>query len=207
MKEVIIFLFLFLIIFSFSLFIFNGRFIYGQLKYHFLGPSPVSLEKPICEEVNPQESICQTNESYQIPQALVIPALGVDAPIVWPDGINEPALQRALEKGVVFWPGSSLLGDKGTMVILGHSSAYPWYKGNYGSIFSLLNKLEKGDEIFLFSENKKYVYQVIEKEIQLPKDLNIENQDNESVLYLLSCWPVRTDWKRVAVKAVGIDKD
>ncbi|MFZ5559435.1 MAG: sortase [Patescibacteria group bacterium] len=199
MKEFIVFLFLFLIVFSFSLFVFNGRFIYAQIKYRFLGPAPVDLER-----IN---FIFIKDESYQIPQRLVILSLGIDAPVVWPENSNETALQKALEKGVVFWPGSSLLEEKGTMIILGHSSAYPWYKGNYGSIFSLLNKLSPGDEILIFSPNKKYIYQVVEKEIELPKNLNIEKQEAQSVLYLLSCWPIRTDWKRIAIKAIGIDRD
>lgn len=173
MKEFIIFLFLFLIIFFFSLFIFNGRFIYAQIKYRVLGPSPVGKVN-LCAEQKPseqkqEEQICKNNESYQIPQRLLIPALGIDAPIVWPENTTEPALQEALERGVVFWPTSSFLGEKGTMAIVGHSSAYPWYRGNYGAIFSLLNKLNPGDEIWIFSAQKKYVYQVAGKEIQLPK--------------------------------------
>lgn len=183
MKEVIIFLFLFLIIFSFSLFIFNGRFIYVQLKYHFLGPSSISFK---------------TDTQLQ---KLTIPSIGVEAPIVLPEDISEYTLQRTLEKGVIYWPESDLPEKQGVVIILGHSSAYPWYKGNYGSVFSLLNKLEKGNEIFLFSENKKYVYQVIEKEIQLPEDLNIKKEKGKSILYLISCWPIKTTWKRIAVKA------
>lgn len=213
MKELIIFLFLFLVVFTFSLFIFNGRFIYAQAKYRVLGPSPIGkidlcTEQKFSEqrqEQKQEEQICKNNESYQIPQRIIIPSLGLDAPIVWPEDTSEPALQKALERGVVFWPNSSLPEDKGTMIILGHSSAYPWYKGDYGSIFSLLNKLNIGDEINIYSPNKKYTYQIASKEINLPKNLTIENQERESVLYLLSCWPIRTDWKRIAIKAVAID--
>jgi len=183
MKEFIIFLFLFLIVFSFTLFIFNGRFIYAQLKYHFLGPSPISFKPDI-----------------QL-QKLAIPTIGVEAPIVLPESIDEYTLQRALEKGVIYWPESDLPDEEGVVIILGHSSAYPWYQGNYGSVFSLLNRLEKGDEIFLFSEDKKYVYQVIEKEIQMPEDLNIKKEKGKSTLYLISCWPIKTTWKRIAVQA------
>jgi len=90
------------------------------------------------------------------------------------------------------------------MIILGHSSAYPWYKGAYGSVFSLLNKLEGNDEIFVFSAKKKYTYKVVGKEINLPENLNIEKQKEESLLYLLSCWPIKTNWKRIAIKAISM---
>lgn len=198
-KEGLIFLFLFIVVFGFSLFVFNGRFIYNQIKYSILGaPSNVS-----------ENQITGSRESNNsnTPQRLIIPSLGTDVPIVLPESSDESILQEALEKGVVFWPDSALLGEKGTMVILGHSSAYPWYKGAYGSVFSLLNKLKENDEIFVFSAEKKYVYRVISKEINLPENLIIEKQEEEPVLYLLSCWPVKTNWKRIAVKAVSIDKN
>jgi len=199
-KEGLIFLFLFFIVFAFSLFIFNGRFIYAQMKYHFLGPTPIGNNDSGLKEEESCQS-CEENKSYQIPQRIIIPSLGVDAPIVFPEDTSESALQSTLEKGVAFWPESSFPEQKGTMIILGHSSAYPWYRGNYGSIFSLLNKLNQGDEIWIFSPQKKYVYLVIDKDIQFPKDLKIENQNTQSILYLLSCWPINTDWKRLAVKA------
>jgi len=205
MKEGLIFLFLFVIIFAFCLFIFNGRFIYAQLKYRFLGPPPISSETEIIKEQNSFVKIDTKEESDQIPRRILIPALGIEAPIVWPEDNNESSLQMALEKGVAFWPESSLLGERGTIIILGHSSAYPWYRGNYGSIFSLINKLNLGDEISLFSQDKRYIYRVVEKEIQLPANLSIANQDNQSILYILSCWPINTNWKRIAVKAISID--
>lgn len=205
-KEGLIFLFLFLIVFGISLFIFNGRFIYAQIKYQILGPEPIKSNNLAVEEEKPCE-VCEKNKSYQIPQRIIISKLGVDAPIVWPENTGESAMQNALEKGVIFWPESSFPGERGTMIILGHSSAYPWYKGNYGSIFSLLNKLEPNDEILIFSPEKKYVYLVTEKNIQFPKDLKIEDQNTQAILYLLSCWPINTDWKRLAVKAVSIDNN
>lgn len=201
MKETIIFLFLFLAVFGTLLFVFNGRFIYTQIKYFFLGPAPIVTDIQISDKTGDRMS----PEFLQIPQRLIIPMLGVDAPIIWPDSVNEKSLQYALEKGVVFWPGSVLPEEKGTIIILGHSSAYPWYKGAYGSVFGLLDRLEKDDEILIYTSQKKYTYIVIDKEINLPENLNIDNQKEQSTLYLLSCWPVRTDWKRIAVKALLLD--
>jgi LPXTG-site transpeptidase (sortase) family protein len=178
MKEVFIFLLIFLIIFVFALIIFNGRFIYAQIKYSFLG-SP---------------SIKEGTE-IGLPERLLIPSIGVDVPIVLVEDNDEYIIQKALERGVILYPDSN--------IILGHSSAYPWYKGEYGSVFSLLNKLEKDDEIFVFSNEKKYTYQVLEKQIKLPKDLSLEQVQDESTLYLISCWPINTNWKRIVVKAVA----
>lgn len=203
MREVIIFLFLFLAVFGVVLFVFNGRFIYAQIKYSILSDS----EKFFKNQANNKPSDeSEESLSSRVPQRLIISSLNIDAPIVWPESSEESAMQSALENGVVIWPGSVLLGENGTMIILGHSSAYPWYRGEYGSIFSLLNKLKENDEILVFSKKEKYVYRVIGKEINLPENLNLEKEEKEPVLYLLSCWPIKTNWKRIAVKAIYIDK-
>lgn len=198
MKEIVIFLFIFLIVFGASVFIFNGRFIYAQIKYSIIGNPPIG-DLSIKEDLS---------KEYLLPENLVIPSLGIEAPVVISQSNNEVALQKDLENGVIYLPGSSRLNEKGTMVIMGHSSAYPWYKGNYGSIFALLNKLNPNDEIRVFSKNKQYTYRVIEKQIKAPKDLMFETQKDETILYLVSCWPVNTAWKRIVVKASqSIDKN
>ena len=177
-----------MIVFGFALFVFNGRFIYTQLKYHFIGP-------PLIHET---WSTKQGAKS-EVFERVVIPLIGIDAPIIVPESADEYTIQKALEQGVVNYPDSN--------IILGHSSAYPWYKGEYGSIFSLINKLEKGDEFFIFSNKKKYTYQVLEKEIKLPKDLSFSSANDKSIVYLVSCWPINTAWKRIVIKADLLDKN
>lgn len=190
MKEILIFIIIFSIIFCFALIIFNGRFIYAQIKYSVLGPEPVKDETFFWG--------LPSSDSVDNSIRLVIPIIGVDAPIVLTNSIDKHILEKELEKGVVRYPDSN--------IILGHSSAYPWYTGNYGSVFSLLNKLQEGDELFIYSANRKYTYQVIGKEINLPKDLDFSEAKNESIIYLVSCWPINTNWKRIAIKAISIDK-
>jgi LPXTG-site transpeptidase (sortase) family protein len=209
MKESIIFLIIFLVIFSASVFIFNGRFIYAQIKYSAIGPPSLS---DLTEKVDTNNSKVGYSPlpkaEHVLPEKLAIPSLGIEAPIVMAQSDNEVALQKDLERGVILLPGSSNLNQKGTMVIMGHSSAYPWYKGQYGSIFALLNKLNVNDEIIVFSKDKQYIYKVLGKEIKAPKDLVFQTQENEPILYLVSCWPVNTAWKRIVIKTVQVlDKE
>jgi LPXTG-site transpeptidase (sortase) family protein len=208
MKEFIIFLIIFLIIFSASVFVFNGRFMYAQMKYSTIGPPSVSDLTGKRDGGNLKtEYLPLPKTEYVLPERLAIPSLGIEAPIVISQSNNEVALQKDLEKGVIYLPGSSTLNQKGTMIIMGHSSAYPWYKGQYGSIFALLNKLNINDEIIVFSKDKQYIYKVLGKEIKAPKDLVFQTQEDESILYIVSCWPVNTAWKRIVIKASrAIDK-
>jgi len=161
-----------------------------KTKYSVLGPVPV-IEHPF-----EKKSGLPNSSDVDLSLRLVIPKIGVDAPIVLTQYLEESMIQKELEKGVVRYPDSN--------TILGHSSAYPWYQGNFGSIFSLLNKLEGGDELFIFSGDKKFIYTVTDKKIDLPKNLNLEEDDK--TLYLVSCWPISTAWKRIAVKAVLTNK-
>ena len=87
---------------------------------------------------------------------------------------------------------------------MGHSSAYPWYKGNYGSVFALLGKLNPGDAFSIrYSDGRVFKYQVRRGLIFNPlvkdeKTLEFEKSSTPSVI-LMSCWPVGTNYKRIAI--------
>jgi len=205
MKEILIFILICIIVSGIMMIIFNGRFIYTQIKYSFIGLPPASDQLTLNQSglqgiIN---SILPSNE-YFFPDKLSIPLLNIEAPVVLSQSPEEKSLQADLEKGVIFLPGSTALNENGTIVIMGHSSAYPWYKGRYGSIFALLNKLNIGDEIIVSSGEKQFIYRVEGKEIKAPKDLIFQKDENNSVLYLVSCWPVNTAWKRIVVKTVQV---
>lgn len=207
MKEFIIFIIIFSIILTIFLTTFYGRFIYAQLKYGVLGSVPVDIvgnRNKLIDIADNKDKI--ENKLFRLPVSgsvdnvatLVIPLIGVNAPIVLSGNIDESLIQKDLEKGVVRYGNSN--------VILGHSSAYPWYKGKYGSVFSLLNKLQIGDEIYIYSNNKEYSFKVSEKQIDSPKNISLQKTSEDSVIYLISCWPINTNWKRIAIKAIAIDK-
>lgn len=200
MKEALIFILIFIIVINVAMIIFNGRFIYAQIKYSFIGLPTTS------DQLDPKETFVSTffNKEYLLPDKLFIPSLNIEAPVVISQSLEEKSLQADLEKGVIYLPGSTALNENGTMVIMGHSSAYLWYKGQYGSIFALLNKLNIGDEIIVFSKEKQFIYRVEGKEIKAPKDLIFQKDENNAVLYLVSCWPVNTAWKRIVVKTVQV---
>lgn len=133
-------------------------------------------------------------ESY-----VYIPKIKIKAPIVSPDTNDPKKLLKWLEKGVIHYPDSEKFGENGVAILLGHSSAYPWYRGNYGSVFALLEKLQAGDEVIVVSNGKKYLYRVSGSKVVVPKDFKVENPDGKSHLWLMSCWPVKTNKLRIVV--------
>jgi LPXTG-site transpeptidase (sortase) family protein len=132
--------------------------------------------------------------------SIEIPKIGVVAPIVSPEGNSEEDFQRALKKGVLYYPQSALPGENGTTIILGHTAPANWPKINYDGIFNDLNELETGDEIFVYFGQRQYIFSVREKFFLNPgQDIPQDLTNSEPMLILLSCWPPGKDQKRIAI--------
>lgn len=135
--------------------------------------------------------------------SLEIPKIEVLVPLSFVDSLNEKELYPALDKGVIHFPGSALPGEPGQTVILGHSAIHNWPKTKYAWVFTYLNELTEGDEIFVFFNHRKYPYSVTKKFfLDKGEDLSEEPLTNsENVLILLSCWPPGKDRQRIALEA------
>jgi|SRR3989344_3737221 len=138
---------------------------------------------------------------------LIINKIGISAPIIFGTADNNDAIFKNLEKGVVHYSATTKPGQNGTSVILGHSSAYPWYKGNYGSVFAMIGTLQPGDNFFVrYDDGKTFTYVVKKSIIFSPKTNDprvTELQNNtEPTLVLITCWPIGTNYKRIAVEAI-----
>src|SRR5438552_3712454 len=64
-----------------------------------------------------------------LPNLLLIPSLGIKAPVGYPEKTDENEFQNFLQNGVVHYPGTALPGQPGNVYIFGHSSDYIWSKG------------------------------------------------------------------------------
>ena len=182
----------------------NGRFAYANLKYWLaIGPVPIGN--------NDSKAGLPLSPSRETPlladeAVLKIDRLGISAPIVFGTGSDLKNVYNGLEKGTVHYSGSPKPGMEGASVILGHSSAYPWYKGKYGSVFALLGKLKPGDTVrveyangpsFSFLIKQSIVFSPFSNDARLTE---IEKTPGSSVV-LISCWPVGTNYKRIAIQA------
>lgn len=198
------FLKLFVLSFVVIFTVLNGRFVSANLRYWLSDKSTTPL---------PEGRVARLplSPSRILPvlpgQGLLkIDRLGIAAPIVFNAGNDLKVLYQNLEQGVVHYSDSPKPGEAGTSVILGHSSAYPWYNGNYGSVFALLGKLQVGDTIrvqyedgstFTFVVKQSLVFSPFGDERRLAE---IEKTSGSSII-LVSCWPVGTNYKRIAVQA------
>ncbi len=124
--------------------------------------------------------------SPRSPTRIVIPAIGVDAPIV-------PGTDwEALKKGVGHHPGTANPGERGNMVLAAHNDIY-------GEIFRDLEKLQPGDEIWVYAGNQAYRYVVVQKQIVLPTQVEIMAPTRDPVVTLITCYPYLVDTHRLVV--------
>lgn len=131
--------------------------------------------------------------------AIIISKLGIRAPLISSvTGTSQKELNDGLNQGVILYPGSSLPGQNGEVVLSGHSSIFPWVKTQYGQVFTLLDKLQAGDTVSLVYNHRQYDYQITGQEILNPSQVKI-SATNEPVLKMTTCWPVGTSAKRLVV--------
>ncbi len=142
---------------------------------------------------------------------MIIPAIGLDAPVVaigW--SVVEENGQQLSEWDVPSWRAggwlnsSALVGTQGNTVIVGHQNID-------GRVFENLEYLKQGDEIQVQtgSATRKYVIaaRTIVPEKDQPLEVRRENarwiaQSNDERLTLITCWPRNDNTHRLILVAL-----
>jgi len=138
---------------------------------------------------------------FEKENSIEVPKIEVLAPLKFVENIED--VHKTLDIGVVHYPDSVLPGEEGQTIVLGHSAPPNWPDIKYDNVFSLINELEKGDEVFVYFNHKEYIYSVETKVfLEIGQDIPESNLTNsENMLVLISCWPPGKNIKRIAVTA------
>ncbi|MHB0989314.1 MAG: sortase [Bellilinea sp.] len=117
-----------------------------------------------------------------------IPAIDVDAPVVQGDGWEQ------LKKGVAQHPGTPNPGQNGNIVLSAHNDVF-------GEIFRHLDRLQEGDEVILYTNQRAFVYVVKQTQVVEPTQIEVMAGTQEAVITLISCYPYLVDNQRIVVTA------
>ena len=117
---------------------------------------------------------------------VVIPVIGVDAPVV--EGVD----WEDLKKGIGHLPGSANPGERGNVYLAAHNDIF-------GEIFRDLENLELGDEFVVYSGNQPYRYVVTSKRIIEPTDVSVMYPSTKPIATLQTCYPYLVDTQRLVV--------
>lgn len=197
---------IFFVTFGSAFFLLNLSFVEKNLQY-LVAPGTIRTRDTLGDAIR----LLPLAEAYKekpLPDAatLVIDSIGVRAPIVFNVPNDNDVIYRQLEDGVVHYIDTAKPGMPGVSIVLGHSSAYPWYDGEYGAVFALLSKLDPGDRFYVqYEDQRTFVYEMTQSIIFNPFEdderLNALEQAPGSTILLISCYPVGTDYKRIAIQA------
>jgi LPXTG-site transpeptidase (sortase) family protein len=155
-------------------------------------------------------------EVVPVDNRIIVPSINQNIPIVnvsseslkrrdW--AALERDMQEALKDGVVHYPGTSVPGQTGNVVITGHSSYFPWDSGRFKDVFALLHDVNIGDRIVIYYNQDKYVYEINDSKVVRPEDIEVLKQVPGEQLTLITCTPIGTNLRRLVVTAKPIAKN
>jgi sortase A len=99
-----------------------------------------------------------------------------------------------LKKGVAQHNGSADPGESGNMVLSAHNDVY-------GEIFRHLDKLQRGDEIIVYTATHSFTYKITDVQIVKPTAVEVMAPTLDPTVTLISCYPYMVDNKRIIVQA------
>lgn len=179
-----------------------------------LGADQLDLESLKASAVYDRDELRQiANNQLLIPDNIIIPSIGVNAPI-----------KEATSKEIPFWgktytqweaPNSFAAGFHNTSAPLGRpgNTVLNGHQNIYGEIFRYLSDIERGSIIYLSSGDNMFAYEVNSVLILEEKYQSVEKRtDNakwilpsqDERLTLISCWPYNSNTHRVIVIATPI---
>ena len=183
-------------VFLLVLLLFKAPVVINQAQYAF-------SSKP----ATPVVALAPSTEVVPAENSISIPKINVKAPVGYEPSIQEAAIQRALQDGVVHYGNTAVPGAPGNVAIFGHSSNDWWEPGNFKFVFVLLDKLAPGDQITMDYQSKRYIYEVTGSKVVEPTDVGVLNPTPTPTLTLITCTPPGTSLRRLVVSARQISPD
>ena len=151
--------------------------------------STVSEIKKTMEIVSSEPVVATSAEEEigQLPEKITFNTLNRSVTVLNPTSKSIKDLDNALLSGVVRHPDSAILGQSGTVFILGHSSYLPKVINPNFQAFNGIQNLKWGDTISVESNSKVYIYRVDKAYKARAKDTTVSIAGKEKRLILATC--------------------
>lgn len=132
---------------------------------------------------------------------IFIPKIGLESDIIPNvDTTSEEIYKQKLLAGVAHANGSYFPGQDGMVFLFAHSTDSIARILEYNAKFINIYQLDVGDKVELNYKGKLYQYNITDKKIISPKEIELIRQAN-SDLVLSTCWPLGTNWQRLILFA------
>ena len=120
------------------------------------------------------------------PTRIVIPSIGVDAPVV--EGTDWESLKYQVGHHL----GTANPGQRGNMVLAAHNDVY-------GELFRYLPDVPVGEIVTVYATEQAYRYRITERRIILPDQGEVMLPTTGPTLTLISCYPYLIDTHRIVL--------
>lgn len=205
LKDILGFFGLFIVFFVISSLVVMGPTLYSKISYYFfigdVKNDNENLGLPVTSLDNSTTAPADTNKQVIGEDKIIIPKINVDAPLVYPQTVDNKTILDALQNGVVHYPGTAFPGQAGNTFVTGHSSYYWWSGGEYNRIFTLLDKLQTNDLIYIHYRGEEYIYKMRDSIVVSPKQTEVLKPTTTPTLSIMTCTPIGTNLKRLIVRA------
>lgn len=178
--------------------------VYGALNFQLL---QAKVQYQLSQMNPPKMSAVAPVVQNQQTSQIIIPSIGVKAPVIYINSVDNGVIAYSLRSGVVHYATTALPGQKGNVAIFGHSSGLAWAPGDYKFVFTNLDKLKPGEQVVIDYQGKRYTYIVSDSEIVSPSNMAVLKSDGNSELSLITCTPVGTSKNRLVVHAKQVSPD
>jgi LPXTG-site transpeptidase (sortase) family protein len=135
----------------------------GFVPYYLDGTPPrekVSIAE--LPELGEEETALPAEDEKGVaPSRIRIPAIDLDLPVLNPQTRDIARLDEFLKDGPARYMDSALLGEKGNILVFGHSSHLPVVHNQMYKAFNRVPDLNAGDSIEVEGEGKVYTYRVL----------------------------------------------
>ncbi|MFA5131124.1 MAG: sortase [Patescibacteria group bacterium] len=174
---------------------------YPQIKYRFFGAK--DKESQDISQVNAAVKTIinklPASEFSISPDRLIIPKIGVNAPIILSD--NE---KTGLSKGAWLVPFGSTPDKGGNTIITGHRFKY---LPPNNTTFYLFDKLKTGDIFSILWQGRQYNYRVRQTMIIDPSNSSPYNISPKAIVTLYTCDPIYSTKNRLVIVSDLINID
>jgi sortase A len=132
-----------------------------------------------------------------------VPSYTISIPKIGIEDATVSTVDTDLTSHLVHFPGTAIPPERGTAAIFGHSTLpHLFDRDNYKTIFANIHEVTLGDTIIASVNNTLYTYKIFSIEITDPEDSSYLTQSyDSSYLYIITCTPPGTTWKRLIVKS------
>lgn len=148
-------------------------------------PKSLSIEESVGESVVLEQKILE-----ELNTKILINSIEVEGPVY--EGLDS----HTMNKGFWHFPVSSLPGQKGNTVIIGHR--YAKLPPNRDTFFNL-DKVKVGDRVEVVQSNNKFTYIVTDTRVVDKDDISVLQDYSDYRITLITCSPLWTSKQRLVI--------